>query len=97
MTDHFDKFTWTDVDEIALSLIDAHPDVDPASVRFTELKKLVQGLEGFEEQAGRPVNEKILEAIQAAWLEEKEDADALAADDDADDDDDLDDDEDDDD
>ena len=87
MTDNFDKFTWTDVDEIALSLLDAHPEVDPASVRFTELKKLVQGLEGFEEQAGRPVNEKILEAIQSAWIEEKEDADAFEADDDADDDD----------
>ena len=97
MTENFDKFTWTDVDEIAVSLFEAHPEVDPASVRFTELKKLVQGLEGFEEQAGRPVNEKILEAIQSAWIEEKEDADAYEADDDADDDDDFEDDEDDDD
>jgi FeS assembly protein IscX len=62
-------FSWTDVEEIAIRLMEAHPDVDPLSVRFTDLHKWVTSLEGF---AGDPKdsNEKKLEAIQMAWYEE---------------------------
>jgi FeS assembly protein IscX len=60
---------WTDVEELGIRLMEAHPDVDPLSVRFTDLHKWVTALEGF---AGDPKdsNEKKLEAIQMAWYEE---------------------------
>lgn len=63
------ELSWTDVEEIAIRLMEAHPDVDPLSVRFTDLHKWVTSLEGF---AGDPKesNEKKLEAIQMAWYEE---------------------------
>lgn len=62
---------WTDVREIAWRLAEAHPDVDPLSVRFTDLHAWVLALPGF---AGDPKssNEKILEAIQMAWLDERD-------------------------
>ncbi|MBL8692591.1 MAG: Fe-S cluster assembly protein IscX [Planctomycetes bacterium] len=62
---------WTDVYVIAEKLAELHPDVKPLSVRFTDLHKWVVELPGF---AGDPMksNEKILEAIQMAWLEEIE-------------------------
>jgi len=69
-----DKLHWLDVQDIALELLEAHPDKDPLAVRFTELKALVESLPDFEEQPGHPVNEKILETIQAMWYEEKLDA-----------------------
>ncbi|HET8674496.1 MAG TPA: Fe-S cluster assembly protein IscX [Blastocatellia bacterium] len=60
---------WTDTEEIAIRLMEAHPDTDPLSVRFTDLHKWVTQLEGF---TGDPKdsNEKKLEAIQMAWYEE---------------------------
>lgn len=66
------KITWTDVREIAIRLIDAHPDVDPLTVRFTDLHRWVTELPGF---AGDPKksNESILEAIQMTWIDERED------------------------
>jgi len=68
------KITWTDTEEIALQLLEKYPDVDPLSVRFTDLFKWVTELEDFEgEKTGS--KEKILEAIQMMWLEEKEDQD----------------------
>lgn len=69
-----DTFGWTDVEEIAIQLYEAYPSRDPITVRFTELKELVQRLHGFAPAAGQVPNEKILEAIQAAWLEEYKDA-----------------------
>ena len=62
---------WTDVREIAIALAEAHPDVDPITVRFTDLHRWVTELEGF---AGDPKrsNEQILEAIQTAWLDERD-------------------------
>ena len=60
---------WTDVYEIGYRLAEAHPDRSPLEVRFTELHKLVRGLPGFDDDPQRS-NEKILEAIQMAWLEE---------------------------
>ena len=62
---------WTDTLDIAIALIEAHPEVDPKSVRFTDLFKWVQQLPGFEDDPKR-CGEKILEAIQAAWIEESE-------------------------
>jgi len=60
---------WTDTREIAIALADKHPDVDPAQVRFTDLHAWVLELDGFDDDPRRS-GEKILEAIQAAWIEE---------------------------
>lgn len=68
-----ESFGWLDVDTIAELLAQKHAGVDPYAVRFPDLKKLVLALEGFHEQPGHPVNEKILETIQARWIEERED------------------------
>ena len=61
---------WTDVNEIAIALIETHPEVDPRSVRFTDLHRWVMALPGFDDQPGRS-GEKILEAIQQAWIDER--------------------------
>ena len=60
---------WTDVEEIALRLMETHPDVDPLTIRFTDLHRWVTEIDGF---TGDPKdsNEKKLEAIQMAWHEE---------------------------
>lgn len=60
---------WTDVQEIAIALCDNHPDVDPQQVRFTDLHRWVMELPGFADDAQRS-GEKILEAIQMAWIDE---------------------------
>ncbi|MGA7179849.1 MAG: Fe-S cluster assembly protein IscX [Thiobacillaceae bacterium] len=60
---------WTDVNDIAIELYEAHPDVDPQYVRFTDLHAWVMALPGFEGAADQS-NEKILEAIQMAWIDE---------------------------
>jgi FeS assembly protein IscX len=60
---------WTDSLEIALALADKHPDVDPRTVRFTELRQCVMELEDFDDDP-KHSGEKILEAIQQAWIEE---------------------------
>jgi FeS assembly protein IscX len=62
---------WTDVYEIAERLVEAHPDVKPMTVRFTDLHRWVTELPGFADDPAKS-NEKILEAIQMAWLEETE-------------------------
>lgn len=61
---------WTDIYDIALSLEENHPDKDVVNLRFTDLHKWVMELPGFNDDPKRS-NEKILEAIQAAWLEER--------------------------
>jgi FeS assembly protein IscX len=63
---------WTDVREIAIALAERHPDVAPLGVRFTDLHRWVRDLPGFDDDPGRS-NEKVLEAIQMAWLDEVED------------------------
>lgn len=65
------KIAWTDVREIAIRLAEKHPDVDPLTVRFTDLHKWVTELEGF---VGDPKksNESILEAIQMTWIDERD-------------------------
>jgi FeS assembly protein IscX len=60
---------WTDTLDIAIALADAHPDVDPRVVRFTDLHRWVCELDEFDDDPKRS-GEKILEAIQAAWIEE---------------------------
>ncbi|MHA1597413.1 MAG: Fe-S cluster assembly protein IscX [Alphaproteobacteria bacterium] len=62
---------WTDVFDIAIELEDAHPDVDVVNLRFTDLWKWVQDLPGFDDDPEKS-SEKILEAIQAAWLDERD-------------------------
>ncbi|MBT3238080.1 MAG: Fe-S cluster assembly protein IscX [Rhodospirillaceae bacterium] len=62
---------WTDIYDIAIELEDAHPDVDVVNLRFTDLWKWVKELPGFDDDPEKS-NEKILEAIQAAWLEERD-------------------------
>jgi FeS assembly protein IscX len=60
---------WTDTQDIALGLLESHPDVNPLQIRFTDLHRWVMELEGFSDDPNRS-NEKILEAIQMAWIEE---------------------------
>jgi len=62
---------WTDTLDIALELIEAHPDVDPQYIRFTDLHKWVCALPGFDDNPEKS-NEKILEAIQMMWIEEQD-------------------------
>jgi len=63
---------WTDTLDIALALIEKYPDVDPTKLRFTSLRDWVLGLPGFDDDPERS-GEKILEAIQMAWIEENDD------------------------
>jgi FeS assembly protein IscX len=60
---------WTDTQEIAVALCEKFPDQDPKTVRFTDLHKWVMALEGFSDEPNRS-GEKILEAIQMAWIDE---------------------------
>jgi len=60
---------WTDTIQIAEELHDRHPDVDPKTVRFTDLHNWVVELDGFDDDHKRG-GERVLEAIQAAWIEE---------------------------
>ena len=62
---------WTDINEIAIELDESHPDVDPMSIRFTELMGWVLALDGFDDDP-KHCGERILEAIQMAWMEEKD-------------------------
>ena len=62
---------WTDVNDIAIELDEQHPDVDPIFILFTDLRKLVLSLEQFSDDPEK-TNEKILEAIQMLWIEERE-------------------------
>ena len=64
--------TWTSTEDIAIALSDKLPDIDPLTVRFTDLHKWVMALAGFSDDA-RNSNEKKLEAIQMAWYEEWKD------------------------
>ena len=60
---------WLDTREIAIALAEKFPDVDPARVNFVDLRNWVLALEGFDDDPKRS-GEKILEAIQATWIEE---------------------------
>ncbi len=60
---------WTDITDIAIELSEAHPDVDPLTLNFVDLRAWVMALPDFDDAPDR-CGEKILEAIQAAWIEE---------------------------
>ncbi|WP_018936603.1 Fe-S cluster assembly protein IscX [Thioalkalivibrio sp. ALJ24] len=60
---------WTDTSEIAMQLADEHPDVDPRTVNFVDLRNWVIELPEFDDDPDRS-GERILEAIQLAWMEE---------------------------
>lgn len=62
---------WLDSLEIAIALDEAHPDIDPQYVRFTDLHEWICGLDEFDDEPDKS-GEKILEAIQAAWIDEKD-------------------------
>lgn len=62
---------WTDIDDIAIELLEAHPNVNPLSVNFVDLRNWVMALPEFDDDPNH-CGEKILEAIQAAWIEERD-------------------------
>lgn len=67
------RITWQDTEEIALQLLELHPDVDPFSVRFTDLHSWIVNLPGFDDDRTKNA-ESLLEQIQLKWDEEKRDA-----------------------
>ena len=60
---------WTDSQAIAEALYDKYPEVDPKTIRFTDLMDWVLNLDGFNDNADK-CGERILEAIQLAWINE---------------------------
>ena len=60
---------WIDVIDIAIELVEKHPDVDPHTIRFTDLRDWVVALDEFDDDPAH-CGEKVLEAIQAAWIDE---------------------------
>lgn len=62
---------WTDVLDIAIELDETHPDVDPTTVNFVDLRAWILALESFDDVPER-CGERILEGVQMAWIEEKE-------------------------
>jgi FeS assembly protein IscX len=60
---------WTDTLDIAIELAERHPEIDPKTVNFVDLMRMVMALPGFEENQSH-CGEKKLEAIQMAWIEE---------------------------
>ncbi|SMF97542.1 FeS assembly protein IscX [Methylomagnum ishizawai] len=60
---------FSDTFDIAIALAEAHPDVDPKFIRYTDLLDWVLALDGFSDNVEK-CNEKVLEAIQMAWLDE---------------------------
>ena len=62
---------WTDIHDIAIELEERYPEADNVNLRFTDLREWVISLEGFEDDPDG-CNEKILEAIQMAWIDERD-------------------------
>ena len=62
---------WTDTQLIAEELFDRHPEIDPKTVRFTQLRQLILDLPEFDDDPQR-CGERILEAVQQAWIDEAE-------------------------
>lgn len=61
---------WVDVNDIAIELAEAYPDIDPQFVNFVDLRNWVLSLDNFDDDPNRS-GEKILEAIQMAWIDER--------------------------
>lgn len=64
---------WKDVEDVGIALAEKFPDLDPLTVRFTDLRERVLALDGFDDDP-KSSNEAKLEAIQMAWYEEFKDA-----------------------
>ena len=62
---------WSDSLDIALDLIEQHPDVDPKLLHFTELAQWIMALENFDDDP-KHCGERVLEAVQLAWIDEKD-------------------------
>lgn len=60
---------WTDINDIAIELSDAHPAVDPLKLNFVDLRNWVMALPDFDDDP-KHCGEKVLEAIQQAWIDE---------------------------
>lgn len=60
---------WTDINNLAVELSEAHPKVDPTKINFVDLMNWVVALPGFDDDV-RHCGEKVLEAIQQAWIDE---------------------------
>jgi len=67
------EMMWSDAEDIGIELQQAHPEIDPLTVRFTDLHKYVTELANFKDDPAQS-NEGKLEAIQMAWYEEYQDA-----------------------
>lgn len=63
---------WNDIYDIAIALEEKYPSTEILALRFTELWKMIQDLEEFDDDPEKS-NERVLEAIQMAWLQERED------------------------
>ncbi len=64
------RLKWTDSLDIAIELDDTHPDIDPLTINFVDLRQWVMALDEFEDDPDH-CGEKILEGIQMAWIEER--------------------------
>lgn len=62
---------WTDIQDLAIELDEAHPDVDPRYVNFVDLRNWILALAEFDDDPQHS-GEKILEAVQMAWIEERD-------------------------
>lgn len=67
------NLNWHDAEDIAIRLVEQHPDTDPLTVRFTDMHAWIVALPDFKDDPKKS-NEKILEAIQLAWHEEYQDS-----------------------
>jgi FeS assembly protein IscX len=67
------NLNWHDAEDIAIRLVEEHPDTDPLTVRFTDMHAWIVALPDFKDDPKKS-NEKILEAIQLAWHEEYQDS-----------------------
>ena len=61
---------WTDVQDIAIELCEVHPDIDPLRINFVELRDMVMALDEFDDDPTH-CGERVLEAIQQAWIDER--------------------------
>lgn len=64
------EMKWLDIYDIAIALEEAFPNEDVLNIRFTELQKLVLSLDNFNDDI-KNCNERVLEAIQQAWIDER--------------------------
>ncbi len=65
------ELRWSDIADIVIELEESYPDLDPLQLNFVDLQRMVIGLEGFTDDPERG-GEKVLEAIQMGWIEERE-------------------------